>query len=134
MTIIELSRAAITKNVHYNSAEDIHQYLSDFFKDKTNFYTILTSEDIKSFKNDNSPLIIEGCLKIHMLSFLPDGSIQSKINICSCKSCIECGFVSCLVKLFNKSQRQVTMIQPQKVNFKAIMMMMMLNLMLKHTN
>ena len=134
MTIIELSRAAITKNVHYNSAEDIHQYLSDLFKDKTKFYTILTSEDIKSFKNDNSPLIIEGCLKIHMLSFLPDGSIQSKINICSCKSCIKCGFVSCLVKLFNKSQRQVTMIQPQKVNFKTIMMMMMLNLMLKHTN
>ena len=36
------------------------------------------------------------------------------------------------VKLFNKSQRQMTMIQPQKVNLKMIIMMTMLNLMLKH--
>ena len=107
LTIIELSRAVITKNLHYNSAEDIHQYLSDLFKDKTKFYTILTSEDIKSFKNDNSPLIIKGCLKIHMLSFFPDGSIQSKINICSCKSCIKCGFVSCLTEK-GKTVQQVT--------------------------
>ena len=79
-----LSRAALTKNLHYNSAEDIHQYLSDLFKDdKTKFYTILTSEDIESFKIDNSPLIIKGCRKLHMLSFFPDGSIQSKINLCS---------------------------------------------------
>ena len=35
-----LSRAVITKNLHYNSAEDIHQYLSDLFKDdNTKFYT-----------------------------------------------------------------------------------------------
>ena len=60
-----LSRAVITKNLHYNSAEDIHQYMSDLFKDdKTKFYTILTSEDIESFKNDNSPLIIKGCRKL----------------------------------------------------------------------
>ena len=65
-----LSRAVLTKNLHYNSAEDIHQYLSDLFKDdKTKFYTILTSEDIESFKIDNSPLIIKGCRKLHMLSF-----------------------------------------------------------------
>ena len=95
------------QNVHYNSAEDIHQYLSDLFKHKTKFYTILTSEDIKSFKNDNPPLIIKGCLKIHMLSFFPDGSIQSKTNICSCKSCIECGFVSCLREK-GKTVQQVT--------------------------
>ena len=55
-----LSRAVITKNLHYNSAEDIHQYLTDLFKDDwTKFYTILTSEGIESFKNNNSPLIIK---------------------------------------------------------------------------
>ena len=90
-----LSRAVITKNLHYNSAEDIHQPLSDLFKDdKTKFYTILTSEDIESFKNDNSPLIIKG-------------SIWSKIKICSCKSCIEGEFVSCLTEK-GKTVQQVT--------------------------
>ena len=93
-----LSRAVITKNLHYNSVEDIHQYLSDLFKDdRTKFYTILTSEDIESFKN-NSPLIIKGCRKLHMLSFFPGGSIQSKINICSRKSCIKGDFLSCLTE------------------------------------
>ena len=75
--------------------------------DKTKFYTILTSEDTESFKNDNSPLIIKGCRKLHMLSFFPDGSIQSKINICSCKSCIEGDFVSCLTEK-GKTVQQVT--------------------------
>ena len=49
----------------------------------------------------------EGCRKLHMLSFFPDGSIQSKINICSCKSCIEGDFVSCLTEK-GKTVQQVT--------------------------
>ena len=103
-----LSRAVITKNLHYNSAEDIHQYLSDLFKDdKTKFYTILTSEDFESFKSHNSPLIIKGCRKLHKLSFFPYGSIQSKINICSCNSCIKDDFVSCLTEK-GKTVQQVT--------------------------
>ena len=103
-----LSTAVITKNLHCNSAEDIHQDLSDLFKDdKTKLYTILTSEDIESFKNDNSPLIIKGCMKLHRLSFFPDGSIQSKINICSCKSCVEGDLVSCLTEK-GKTVQQVT--------------------------
>ena len=102
-----LSRAVITKNLYYNSAEDIHQYLSDLFKDdRTKFYTILTSEDIESFKN-NSPFIIKGCRKLHMLSFFPGGSIQSKINICSCKSCIKGDFASCFSEK-GKTVQQVT--------------------------
>ena len=103
-----LSRAVLTKNLHYNSAEDIHQYLSDLFKDdKTIFYTILTSEDIESFKIDNYPLIIKGCRKLHMLSFFPDGSIQSKINLCSWKSCIERDFVSCLTEKGKTAQQVI---------------------------
>lgn len=82
--------------------------MSDLFKDdRTKFYTILTSEDIKSFKNDNSPLITKGCRKFHRLRFFPDGSIRSKINICSGKSCIEGEFVSCLIEK-GKTVQQVT--------------------------
>ena len=103
-----LSRAVITKNLHYNSAEDLHQYLNDLFKDdKTKFYTILTSEDFESFKSHNSPLIIKGCRKLHMLNFFPYGSIQSKINICSYNSCIKGDFVSCWTEK-GKTVQQVT--------------------------
>ena len=37
----------------------------------------------------------------------PDGTIQSKINICSCKSCIEGDFVFCLTEK-GKTVQQVT--------------------------
>ena len=82
--------------------------MSDLFKDdRTKFYIILTSEDIKSFKNDNSPLITKGYRKFHRLRFFPDGSIRSKINICSGKSCIAGEFVSCLIEK-GKTVQQVT--------------------------
>ena len=134
-----LSRAVITKNLYYNSAEDIHQYLSDLFKDdRTRFYTILTSEDIKSFKNNNYPLIIKRVQETSHAKFffLIDPSSQKStyvlVNPVS-KVILLLAFQK-KVKLFNKSQRHVTMIQQQKVNLKTIMMMTMLNLMLKHTN
>ena len=52
-------------------------------------------------------MIIKGCMKLHRLSFFPDGSIQSKINICSCKSCVEGDLVSCLTEK-GKTVQQVT--------------------------
>ena len=42
-----------------------------------------------------------------MLSLFPDGSIQSKIDICSCKSCIKGDFVSCFSEK-GKTVPQVT--------------------------
>ena len=33
-----------------------------------------------------------------MISYFPNGSIQSKVNICSCDSCIEGEFTSCLIE------------------------------------
>ena len=78
------------------------EYMANFIK-----FHLLTSDDIKSFKKDHSPLIIKGCRKLHMLSFFLDGSIQSNINICFCKSCIEGDFVSCLTEK-DKTVQQVT--------------------------
>ena len=70
-------------------------------------FHLLTSDDIESFKKDHSPLIIKGCRKLHMLTFFPDGSIQSNINICFCKSCSEGDFAPCLTEK-GKTVQQVT--------------------------
>ena len=45
-----------------------------------------------------SPLSINNCIKLHMISYFPNGSIQSKVNICSCDSCVEGEFTSCLIE------------------------------------
>ena len=37
-------------------------------------------------------------MKFHMISYFPNGSTQSKVNICSCASCIEGEFISCLIE------------------------------------
>ena len=94
-------------NLQYSNAEDIHQYLSDLFQNDANkTYIMLPSDKISQSRND-SPLVIKGCRKLHMLSFFPDGSIQSKVNICSCNSCIEGEFISCLIEK-GKSVQLVT--------------------------
>ena len=37
-------------------------------------------------------------MKLHMISYFPNESIQPKVNICSCASCIESEFISCLIE------------------------------------
>ena len=37
-------------------------------------------------------------MKLHMISYFSNGSIQLKVNICSCASCIEGEFISCLIE------------------------------------
>ena len=44
------------------------------------------------------PLVIKRCRSLHMISFFPDGLVQSKINLCSCSNCIEGDFTSCLIE------------------------------------
>ena len=102
-----LTRAVITHNLQYSNAEDVHQYLIDLFQNDANkTYIVLPSDKISQSRND-SPLVIKGCRNLHMLSFFPDGSIQSKVNICSCNSCIEGEFISYLTEK-GKSVQLVT--------------------------
>ena len=35
-------------------------------------------------------------MKQHMLFFFPDGSVQMKINLCSCESCLTGNFINCM--------------------------------------
>ena len=94
-----LTRAVITQNLDYGCAKDIFEYLNGHFKDDASkLYSVLSAEEISKFVIDESPLSINSCMKLHMISYFPNRSIQSKVNICSCDSCIEGEFTSCLIE------------------------------------
>ena len=59
-------------------------------------YYYLESEKIKQERENKIPLPISKCREKHMISFFPDGSIQAKVNICSCPECLKEKFVKCL--------------------------------------
>ena len=94
-----LTRATITENLEYSCTKAIYEYLNDPFRDNESiFYSILSLEEITKFVIEDSPLSITNCMKLHMISYLPNWSVQSKVNICSCGSCIEGEFISCLIE------------------------------------
>ena len=66
--------------------------------DESKLYSIITPKEISKFVIDDSPLSITNCMKLHMISYFSNGSIELKVNICSCASCIEGEFISCLIE------------------------------------
>ena len=50
---------------------------------------------IENSASGNGVLSIRGCQQIHMICFNPDGSIQTKINVCSCDNCMSGDFLNC---------------------------------------
>ena len=90
-----LRRAVVTQDLHYDSASDIVSFLSDLFRDDINkiYYELTVSEIDKVTK---SVLKIKDIMKQHMISFFPDGFVQMKINLCSCKSCLTGHFINCM--------------------------------------
>ena len=90
-----LTRALITQNLEYSCAKDIYEYLKNHFRDdESKLYSILSPEEISTFVIDDSPLSITNFMKLNMISYFP----KSKVNICSCASCIEGEFISCLIE------------------------------------
>ena len=66
--------------------------------DNQKLYFDVPVEDIVSLRSDGGkPLKITGCVKdsYHMICFNPNGSILTKINICSCYDCLEGKFMDC---------------------------------------
>ena len=59
---------------------------------------LLSPEEINHYQNNKSPLPVDGCQKMHMIAYHPDGSIQSKVKLCSCEQRIDDEFTSCLVE------------------------------------
>lgn len=90
-----IRKAVITENFHYNSAEDIHAYLIDLFQGDSNKHHFLLPVESIAQNRQESHLKIKNCMKYHMIVYFPDGSIQSKVNICSCEKCLHGHFIDC---------------------------------------
>ena len=99
-----LLKAVITENFKYNSSEDILNYLSKRFEtDEQKCYFHIPAEEIVAARKEKRYVHIPGCVKeaFHMLCFLPDGSVLTKVNICSCDDCLEGNFLDCSIERGN---------------------------------
>ena len=76
----------ITSNLFYNSAKDIYNYLVDINDDPAKKYFHL--QDISEHEHERPYLQIPDSTSQHIIVYAPDGSIQTNINMCSCKFCI----------------------------------------------
>ena len=91
-----LRREVIKSNFNYNKADDIYKFLSDkFLADDKKHYFLIEPEKINERREGKLPLPIKFCREKHMISFFHDGSVQTKINICSCEECLKGEFVKC---------------------------------------
>ena len=91
-----LRREVITPNLNHSNASDIHQFLTNkFHDDDKKHYFNIESEKIKHQREDKVPLPITKCREKHMISFFPDGCMQTKVNICSCPECLKGKFAKC---------------------------------------
>ena len=71
-----LTRPVITQNLDYSCAKYIFEYLNDHFKDDASkLYSVLSPEEISKFVIDESPLSINNCMKLHVISYFPNRSI-----------------------------------------------------------
>ena len=87
-----LRNAIITKDRYFNSAEDVHSYLSEINNDQKKKYLCLPQID----HDENRPsLRIPNCKKQHVIMYAPDGSVQTKENLCFCKCCLVGDLVNC---------------------------------------
>ena len=86
-------RAVITSNFSYANSLDIYNYLTETFSnDNKKHYFVHDPETIGKRREDKQPLPIKLCRENH-ISFLPDDTMQTKINICLCEECLKGAFI-----------------------------------------
>ena len=92
-----LKKAVLTEDFSFSSAEDIYNYVQERFQfDTKKNHFLFSVESIAENRKFDGSLKIEGCRDIHMIAFSPDGTVATKINICSCSSGIIGEFQECL--------------------------------------
>ena len=92
-----LRTAVLLEDFSYDSSIDIMNYLINHFQnDRNKEYFLISREEI----DNQRELIkgwfkIKGCIAMHMISFFPNGEIQTKRHICPCKQCVIGNFIDC---------------------------------------
>ena len=80
-----IHRAALMEDFSYWNAKDIFDYLNLIFGNDINkHYILLDGDEIQDMSYD-----------LHMISYFPDGSIQTKQHLCSCAECVVGNFIDC---------------------------------------
>ena len=92
-----IHRAALMEDFSYWNAKDIFDYLNLIFGNDINkHYILLDGDEIQDVKNSVSGSYkIKKCRSLHMISYFPDGSIQTKQHLCSCAECVVGNFIDC---------------------------------------
>ena len=95
-----LRRAVVTEDLKYSSAQDICDFLikkfSDQFPEKQ--YYVIDKAALDARRENKEELKIKDCNAQHMFSYLPNGQVQSKANICSCDKCLKGDFINCTIE------------------------------------
>ena len=92
-----LRKAVLTDNFSYNKASDIYDYLIKHFQqDPQKKCFFLESETIYPKQFQKKACYTKNCGSHHMICVHPDGSVQTKQNICSCHNCIQVEFITCI--------------------------------------
>ena len=95
-----LRRACIIDDKMFNSATEILEDLKHEFSHIDNrFYREVTSEELSENRDNYSQerdLVIEGCMSMRAICFFPDGSLQTKEELCACHCCKLGIFSSCI--------------------------------------
>ena len=89
-------RVVITSNFSYGNSLDIYNYFTETFSnDDKKHHFFVDPETIAKRREHKQPLPIKLHREKHMISFSPDGSVQTKINICLCEKCLKGAFIKC---------------------------------------
>ena len=94
-----IRKAVLTEDFSYQSSQDIYDYLINCFKDdnKKHFH-VITQDNIENQRELlKYSYMIPNCRALHMISFFPDCSIQTKRHLCSCYECVVGNFIDCII-------------------------------------
>ena len=86
-----IRRAVLTEDLSYQNAQGIYEdYLTQFFRNdsKKHYYSIEKNEIEVEKKKIQGFHGIQKCRSLHMISYFPDASIQTKQHLCSCAACV----------------------------------------------
>ena len=69
-----------------------------FQSDIKKHYYLLSESEIEEKRKAKGTLVLKDCQKFHMTAFHLNGSVQTKVNMCSCDDFLKGNFIDCLLK------------------------------------
>ena len=80
--VISLLRKAIVIDLFHRTSKEIFGYLSENFSCESRIHR--HTETVENLHPNNNEITVKNCVKLHIFTYFPNGSIQVKENFCSC--------------------------------------------------